>query len=487
MTPQPILSATTDPPARMPRASGWLARPEQRHRILALFLIALLIPATLNLAGMRLDPYRIVLLVLIVPLGIAWLSGRGGRITGADIALLGYSLWLMGTLILHHGADRIPFAGMTAVELFGGYILGRMLIRSEADYRLFIRYFLIALAVLAPVAVIELLTGRMPVADLLAPFVAVTQKIDFDRLGLSRVQAGFAHPILFGLFCSLLIANVFYLYRDRIAKLMLGLGLGAGMTFLSLSAAPLMSVMLQVALGLWEQVTRGRWWLLLGIAVAGYVVIDLLSNRNPITILISMATFSAHTAWYRILIWDHGTAEVLRHPLVGIGLNDWSRPAWMHSGTVDNFWLLTAMRHGLPGLGLVLGGIAWHAAAMIRLRGLSAGEKAVRLGHLVALAGTVMTLSTVHIWDELLSFVMFYIGAGAFLYSAPRAAAVGAPPDEACRRDRPLRRAPPAAPDRGRVDAPPPAPTPDIAPAEPPHRPGRLPYRRPPPGGGERA
>ena len=74
----------------------------------------------------------------------------------------------------------------------------------------------------------------------------------------------------------------------------------------------------------------------------------MVSNRAPLVVLISYITFSTSTAYNRILIWRYGTDDVMGSPLFGIGLNDWSRPIWMGS-SVDNFWLLWAMRYGLVG------------------------------------------------------------------------------------------------------------------------------------------
>lgn len=513
--------------AAPPRAalSGRAADGGGGRVVLAVFLGSLLIPISLNLAGMRLDPYRIVLLLCLVPFGLAWLNGRAGRITGTDLALLAHVLWIVATLILHHGPGRLPFAGMNAIELFGGYLAGRMLIRCEEDYRRFIRFYLVLLGVVAPLALIELVTGRMPHADLLSRFFEVQEKIEFYRLDLSRVQAGFPHAILYGLFCSLIVANVFYLYRDRMAKMLGGLGLGIGMTLLALSSAPVLSILLQVAMAVWDRITRGNWWLLLGLFAAAYLFLEVAANRAPVIILISYLTLDPQTGWYRVLIWDYGSAEVLRHPLFGIGLNDWTRPFWMVSGTVDNFWLLTAMRHGLPGLGFLVLAIVLHARGVLSQRGLSHGETQVRKGHMVAMTGLFLTLATVHIWDELAVFVMFYIGAGAFLYTGGRAGPETAAADTssgapATGRTPGLRRAPPPAP-AARAAAPPlrtapglrrtddsqppgpgrtdPVPRPDPAPSAPrPGEPGAgppdpaaaprpaLPFRRPPPKGPRR-
>ena len=54
--------------------------------------------------------------------------------------------------------------------------------------------------------------------------------------------------------------------------------------------------------------------------------------------------------------------EVGRHPVFGIGLNDWTRPWWRAKmASFDNFWLLQAMRFGLPTL--IFLALAWGSAS----------------------------------------------------------------------------------------------------------------------------
>jgi hypothetical protein len=95
-----------------------------------------------------------------------------------------------------------------------------------------------------------------------------------------------------------------------------------------------------------------------------YVGIDLFSTKTPFHVFVNYFTFSKQSAYNRILIFEYGTAEVARHPVFGIGLGDWERPVWM-SDSMDNFWLVTAVRYGVPALfllllGLLLG-ILWKA------------------------------------------------------------------------------------------------------------------------------
>ena len=82
--------------------------------------------------------------------------------------------------------------------------------------------------------------------------------------------------------------------------------------------------------------------------------------------LITYLTFNSGTAYWRLHIWNFGSAEVWRNPLFGIGLNDWARPSWMWTASVDNFWLLTAMRYGIPAFLLLVAGIAPNLVGIVR-------------------------------------------------------------------------------------------------------------------------
>jgi hypothetical protein len=319
---------------------------------LILFIIVLLPPVYFSIIGTMLTFSRAFLLFAILPLFIRLLSGHAGRLMAADYLFLSYCVWIAVTYSYHYGASRIALSGITIVEQLGAYLVGRVLVRNATDYNIFIRTFFMALVVLFPFAVFELFTGRNLWAALFDPVFSVHQKPNsaYGRMGLERVMSGFEHPILYGLFCSLGLANFFYVYQPKLFKAAMTIVFTAGMTFMSLSSAPLMAVASQTLMIAWGKATKGRWILLAILVVFSYVTIDLLSNRTPVSILISTLTFNPLSAWVRVAIWDYGSAAVLENPIMGIGLEDWPRPFWVTS-SVDNFWLLIGMRHGLPAIG----------------------------------------------------------------------------------------------------------------------------------------
>lgn len=377
-----------------------------------------MVPVAFEIAGVRLSPNRLFLLVCIIPFAVRIVSGQIGRFTVVDLFFLLHGAWIFVALIGVHGAGRIPFAGITMVELVGGYFVGRALVTSAADYRFLFRMVMIALVVLLPFVIFESVTGRLVIPDLLRPLFETPARGDsaYGRLGLERVYGVFDHPILWGMFCALTLANFVTLARGNTAKITFALALSCYTTFLSLSSAPLMALGLQLCLLTWGWVMGGRWkMLMIGCAVA-YVVVDLLSDRTPVTIIIDTMTFNPLSGYTRIAIFDAGWAAVQRSPLFGIGFNDWPRPHWVTS-SVDNFWLLTAMRYGLVGAGFLVLALLAHFWLLGKARITDPEAQAIRIGHAIALAGISFTLSTVHIWGTMSVFVMFYIGAGAWMYA----------------------------------------------------------------------
>ena len=130
------------------------------RRLLLAYFVALLIPGSFFVAGLDLSLLRAVLLLSVIPLGLGWIRGKAGPVTTADIFILLHCFWVFVAVVMNNGSSRIPFSGITFVEMFGGYLIGRMLVRNTADYRAFVTCLLVALVVLCPFAVMELWSAR---------------------------------------------------------------------------------------------------------------------------------------------------------------------------------------------------------------------------------------------------------------------------------------------------------------------------------------
>ena len=321
------------------------------HPLVWLYLIAVVIPVGFDLGSVAMTGLRLLLLFTIVPMSISLFSGKYGKVYPVDYLFFLHIVWMSFALIANNPAGALQNVGSTAIEFLGGYVLARGLIRTPEAFAALIRAILLLVVLSLPLAVVEARTGTAVLPALIEKVPGLTSVVQVTiekRLGLHRVQGYFSHPIHYGLFCSVAMSLIFVGMRNIMS---LGKRVAGGMVitlgvFLSLSSGALLALLLQFALITWNYMLRNvkrRWLLLLGLFVLAYVVVDLLSNRTPIRVLMSYATFSAHTAYYRSIIFEWGLINVMNNPLLGLGFRDWIRPSFMHSGTVDNFWLVMAM------------------------------------------------------------------------------------------------------------------------------------------------
>jgi hypothetical protein len=329
---------------------------------IAIFFLAMMLPTavSVNLGGLRLSAYRIVLIVMFLPMLVQLLSGRKGRMHVFDILVFAHCGWAMLALIKWGGlAQGIESGGIYVVEFAGAYLLAPALhpvLRGLRRRRARLCGLVVATLVFT---VPEALTGVHILHDgisgalggPMAPFIE-------PRMGLERTFGPFDHPILYGVFSASAFSLAYFVVAER--RLMnpgewrkvAGVGLA---TFMSASGGPYVVLMMQGFVAAWERVlgrVKGRWAALFTLFGLIYLAIDLFSTGRPST---SSSTISPsrQSAYNRILIFEYGTAEVARHPVFGIGLGDWERPSWM-SDSMDNFWLVVAVRYGIPGLPLLL-------------------------------------------------------------------------------------------------------------------------------------
>ena len=408
------------------RQKAWLALP------VVLLVIAFIMPPETSVAigSLRLSPYRVILLIMVVPNMIHLLSGKAGPLNGVDLAVIAHGVWCIIALGSYGGfAQALESGGIYFVECFGAYAMGRRYIRNVADFQ--------ALSILIAIVICGLFAVALPESVTHTHFVRETFRavlggpgLQFiePRMGLARAYGSFEHPILFGVFCSMAFATAWFVARPILSPFRSWLIIICIVlaSFVSLSAGAWMMVGVQIALAGWAYVTKGlpgRWAILIGLFIMSLVVVSLLSNRSPVKVFISYASFSARSSYNRVLIWEYGTAEVGRHPLLGIGLGEWVRAPWM-STSMDNFWLVVAVRYGLPAL-------IFLAIAILLILFRAAGQKgrdqaweSCRMGWIVTIVGTAVAACTVHLWNNTFGFFMFVVGAGAWLMERPKAPAI---------------------------------------------------------------
>lgn len=387
----------------------------------AAFLIGLVIPLFVFLGPLRLSAYRVVLLVLFFPALYLLFSGRAGRIRLPDICVILICLWSSLSIIVVHGlAPMVETIGILWVETLGAYLVGRCFIRTPEAFFAAVRLMAVIAVLILPFALFELWTGRnlyLQIFDAIGPVYG--ENFQEGRLGLDRVQGPFAHPIHFGVFFGGLVGLAYYVlgygksWLGRVRRA----GLMVFLCFAALSSGPLAAAVAQIYFLLWDGVFKrviSRWKILAGLSLLAYVVVDILSNRTPFEVFISYFAFNAETAYNRIRIWDYGTQNIFANPVFGLGFGDWARPYWM-SDSVDMFWILPAMRHGVLVWILYLTLFFSIFIGVIRARGFGDRMQWYRTGYLCSMTGLFMAGWTVHYWDALLSYFMFLLASGVWM------------------------------------------------------------------------
>lgn len=387
------------------------------------YLACIVIPIRFTLGPLQMTGLRLFVLI-ILPYLLYRLACE--RRIALDWLLLLFVGWVFVAMQANTPAQAIEHAGITLLELYGGYAIARCYITSKDHLRALTKALTALILLCLPLALFETFSGRPILVEAITALPGLNS-VDIvtiaTRLGLHRVQGVFAHPIHFGLFCSTAISLLFIGLSDRVSLLKRSIGAGFVIliTFLALSSGAFLSVVIQLFLIGWALVfarLRRKWLWLLAACVAGYVFIDLVSNRTPVRVFFSYATFSAHNAYWRGIIFEWGMINVWDNPIFGIGLNDWVRPHFMHSGSMDNFWLAVAVRYGLPGFGLLA--CAW-VNGLVRVARSTTAKTPLKTAWMFCMIGLTFTLCTVHVWTAVYSFVFFLFGAGQCLANRQQA------------------------------------------------------------------
>jgi hypothetical protein len=406
------------PPAEtVDRATKWA---------IALFFVALFIPGNFEM-GVRMSPYRLYLIAMAIPAVLRYRADPTLRLTAVDALMFLACAWRSLSVFANHGMSEIPFAGASFMELFFGYLLGRVYIRNAAAYKYLFQCYLVFLAVSLPFAVLEAVLRRRVLRDIFSVvFFHSERSMDGGqiRFGLLRPLVSFEHALLFGTFCAIGLGNVFYIYKDEAMKKWPLVFFVTCITFLAISTSSIINVFMQYGMIVYNNTLRAfrtRWlWAILG-SLLFLLMFRTIFGMNIIEYAALELALSEAAGATRLGQIEWGLKEVYRNPVFGIGLDEWVRPFWQ-SSVFDNFWLATMVRAGVPAAAFLVLVFLVHTLAALSARQLSDVEARVRTGHLIPLVALFFTLGMHGLWGGMLVFVMFYIGAGAWIYDTPRVA-----------------------------------------------------------------
>jgi O-antigen ligase len=403
-------------------AFGWCPR------WIFLVMLSLLIPTEFSVAlgTLRLSPYRIVLILAFLPAMRALATGKAGRFMLPDGLVLGHLIWSFIVYLHHHGMSvALETGGVRILEFGGAYLVARAYITDLRTFLGFCAVLVYCVLLLAPLALFESLTGWYPFKELVSALLGIPFRNTIEqRLGMWRAIGPFDHPILLGVFASSALGIVWALRSlPRFSRRGANIQIASVFTTtgMSLSAGPFMSLVVQCLLVIWRRFTPNmerRWRAFTVLMIIVYFVVDLISSRTPIRVFLTYLTFSAVSAYNRLAIFDGGIQDVSNNPIFGIGLNPWNRPSWMHSDSMDNFWLFQAVTFGIPGFLM----LACAVISLLRRPTVEPNDQTshLRIGWTFSVIGVILAGTTVHFWNSLFCYFGFLLGAGAWFSAVGR-------------------------------------------------------------------
>ena len=312
----------------------------------------------------------------------------------------------MNDLGFSHG---LKSGGVLTAEAIGSYAMARAYVRDLIAYQASMRILLLAVLLLPCVTLPEAMLQHrfLQVADM----EILLNAVNSTRFGMLRPEGPFEHPILYGLFCSSALAPLLLSQISRLKKYFLVTGMVLA-TLISLSSAPVLSLVVQLIAVSWNRMARGikrRWSLLALICFLAVVAIELFSKNGAVNVLVRYATFNPQTGYMRSMQWQYGTQTVIAFPYFGVGLSDWIHPDYVPP-SIDSFWLCTAVRYGLPCVLSLLAALALNIRRAALLA--PAGDVDTRIGWIIAMCSVSLVAITVHLWGGVFNFFCFLLGMG---------------------------------------------------------------------------
>jgi len=297
------------------------------------------------------------------------------------------------SFIINHGAQGVEPAVIVAIETLLPYLMIRVYVVGEEQILKVIKAYLITILFLPLFTIPENMYGFSLFNEVFGTVIQGEQ-----RLGLYRAQGPFDHPILLAIYCgvSLVLAETL----PEFGKVKKGIIITATLSALSSIGFILLGLQIGV-LKLRKHFNLSIKQYLI-IALAGYVLVEIVANSSALSIVFRYLTLNPQTGYFRMMIWDYGLDNVFNNPWFGLGFSDWVRPSWMPP-SIDSFWLLVSVRHGVPVFLFLL---------LISLTVFKGVNKNKEISVYLAISFFVFCIGglTVHFWNS--AYILFFIILG---------------------------------------------------------------------------
>lgn len=389
----------------------------------------LLLPEQVSLrAGdVLIIPYRLALIASVIYL-VA--TGKRGDINLRipDYAIIVCCFWItFASYVTSESAIRALVQGAAhTTDIALAYFTMRFAIKTVRDTRIFLILIAPGIGLTGFFVLLESLSGQLLVQPLFSALTGQPVKIAMEtRLGLGRGASSFPHAILAGI-CLASFLTIYWMSGLRGWPKLVGI-VGALCAFFTMSSAALLGLLVGAAFIFYDWFTvrysNFTWRLFLAAMAILYGSVELTSNSGFFGLLVRFASLNTVSAYNRVLIWRFGSENVANNPFFGIGYDDWDRPSWMSwttSFSVDNFWLLFAMRFGVPASALIMLAVAL-AVLFIGKKSLNMSPVDARLMRGIGIALVVFAFGaiSVSLWLNALVWFSMLTGVAVSLGTQP--------------------------------------------------------------------
>jgi len=430
-----------------PLVSAWVAlRFTPLRALLAVYLpLLLLVPESFRatvqgIPKMNFNQAALVPIVLIA----MWRYGRDWRPSVTDVAVFALAALIALSEFLAAGykeAQNLMFA--TLASMAGPYLAARLLLDGrQADVALARRFVILVFAV-AIIGAYEFRFGVNPFLRYLGnlfPGQGLGWVTTF-RHGFARVAGPYSHAILAGIMVVIAYRLARWLQWGRhweprfsllpalpwskAALISLVLAVGSVMT---IARGPILGALLGAAVVMVGGSRHRRQ--LLPAAILAFVVLaplGYLALMAYLDVQPGMAmTTSQESAMYRKVMIERYIDIAIEHTALGWGRNTWPKLPGMAS--IDNYFLLLSLMHGLIATGLLLFLFGWQGVRLFR-RGMAEphDSNSLALSFAGILLAVFVTLGTVYLGEQVMPALFLILGwSEAYLQRAPARVAVPA-------------------------------------------------------------
>ena len=375
----------------------------------------MLLPPQVNLRviGSLVPPYRLFLIAASIFIVASFIRGRF-RFSWPDLAVAGATSWICFAMFMTSAQGEAITASLAHIaDVALAYFFARAAFGNLRDLRMFLLLMLPGLFLVSIIMVLEAVTHTHIIQGIFSQITGrPVQYGSSPRLGLMRAQGPFPHPILAGIFL-ISFMPLYWLAGFKPWTRLAG-SFSAFCSFVTVSSATSLGLVATIGVLAYGWLTKrvaNLTWPLFFYAMATFIfVAELGTKSGTFALFVRYASLNSASAYNRVLIWRYGSENVAENPWFGIGYAEWTRPNWM-SESMDNYWLLLAVRFGVPASVLVA--IATLLALVMLMKKSTNSNPAdadCERGVIIALAVFALGMISVSLW--LATQVWFFVLLG---------------------------------------------------------------------------